>query len=100
MKRFIGSGNLVAALCAVLFAGTSIAQTGALRGSSTIFSNGTNTITFMPPAGLLESYSITLPTAQSGAGTFLNVNNGAMTWGTPVPDAAGSGGGPDPAAHT
>jgi hypothetical protein len=68
-----------------------VAQTGVLRGNAAALTDGTNTITLAAPAGLLESYTLTLPSAQSAANLYLNVTNGVMGWGTPVSNAANSG---------
>ncbi|MDP4219113.1 MAG: hypothetical protein Q8916_02440 [Bacteroidota bacterium] len=90
MRPTLGA-KAFAAVLPLMLAGQLYSQTGVLRGNAAAFSNATNTVSLAAPAGLLESYSLTLPTAQSGAGLFLGVNNGVMTWGTPVPDASGSG---------
>jgi hypothetical protein len=76
----------------LFFAARSEGQTGALRGSTVALTNGTNTISIAAPSGLLESYSMTLPTAQSGANLYLGVQNGVLAWGTPANNATGSGG--------
>ncbi len=92
VKQLKGITVSIFALCMLLFAGRSEGQIGTLYGGSIVLSNGTNAITFAVPSGLLESYSLTFPTAQSGAGLFLYDSLGILKWGTPIPDALGSGG--------
>src|SRR5579862_4954852 len=91
-KKLYRSAMCLVALMLLFFAAQSNGQTGALTGGQVNLTNGTNTITLAAPAGLLESYSLTFPSAQSGANLYLGVQNGVLAWGTPANNATGSGG--------
>jgi hypothetical protein len=88
MKIFISAILLIIVSCWV---SNGAAQVGSLSGATATLTNGTKTVSLAVPSSLSSSYTLTLPTAQSGSTQFLSNTNGQLAWGLPV-DGSSAGG--------
>jgi hypothetical protein len=86
MKKLLMTA-ILPVMIVLCFSERSVAQQGTLRAGSTVISNGTNTITLVPPASGLTTYTWTLPSAQSASSTIQVLNSplilGILQWLTP-----------------
>jgi hypothetical protein len=87
----------IVSIIVILFAlgvDLSNAQTGSLRGGSTILSNGTNTITLKPPSSGLTSYTWSLDTNQNSPDStrwLKNDGSGNLSWDAKPGGLTGNG---------